>query len=244
MTDRKLHLDSVAVVALLACCAVWGLGQVAGKATLLEVPALMQAAIRSCAAAVLVALWARWRRIPLFDRDGTLAAGLWAGLLFAVEFGLDLHRPAFHHRLPHGRLRLPGAVRGRARHAADRAPRAPRPAAMRRSGGRIRRRGVGVRRRISAALRRGVAVGRRCAGRGRCGVLGRHHAGDPRQPAVAGIGREDVAVSAGGVRCRAGPGVVGHRRAVADAVDRDPGQRVGCSRWSWCALPATWCGSG
>jgi drug/metabolite transporter (DMT)-like permease len=88
MTERKLHLDSVAVVALLACCAVWGLGQVAGKATLLEVPALMQAAIRSCAAAVLVALWARWRRIPLFDRDGTLAAGLWAGLLFAVEFGL------------------------------------------------------------------------------------------------------------------------------------------------------------
>jgi drug/metabolite transporter (DMT)-like permease len=88
MTDRKLHLDSIAVTALLACCAVWGLGQVAAKATLPEMPALMQAAVRSTGAAVLVALWARWRGIPLFDRDGTLAAGLWAGVLFAVEFAL------------------------------------------------------------------------------------------------------------------------------------------------------------
>jgi drug/metabolite transporter (DMT)-like permease len=88
MGDRKLHLDTVAVVALLSCCAVWGLGQVATKVTLAEVPPLMQAAIRSCGAAVLVALWARWRKIPLFDRDGTLAGGMCAGLLFAVEFGL------------------------------------------------------------------------------------------------------------------------------------------------------------
>ena len=88
MTDRRLQLDSVAVVALLACCAIWGLGQVATKATLVDVPPLMQAAIRSCGAAVLVAVWAHWRRIRLFDRDGTLAAGLWAGLLFAVEFAL------------------------------------------------------------------------------------------------------------------------------------------------------------
>jgi len=88
MTDRKPGLDSVAIVALLSCCTVWGLGHVATKATLPEVPALAQAAIRSCAAALLVALWARWRGIALFDRDGTLASGLCAGLLFAVEFGL------------------------------------------------------------------------------------------------------------------------------------------------------------
>ena len=88
MSDRKLHLDTVAVVALLSCCAVWGLGQVATKVTLAEVPPLMQAAVRSCGAALLVALWARGRGIALFGRDGTLGGGLCAGLLFAIEFGL------------------------------------------------------------------------------------------------------------------------------------------------------------
>jgi len=73
-------------VAIVACCAVWGLGQVASKSTLVEVPALLQAAVRSFGAAVLLALWARRRRIRLLERDGTWAAGLGAGLLFALEF--------------------------------------------------------------------------------------------------------------------------------------------------------------
>jgi len=87
MTTRKPRLDGLALAALLACCAVWGLGQVAGKTTLAEVPPLLQAAARSIGAAVLVAIWARWRGIPLLTRDGTAAAGLAAGLLFAIEFG-------------------------------------------------------------------------------------------------------------------------------------------------------------
>ena len=86
MIERKTRLDALALVALLACCAVWGLGQVASKTTLAEVPPLLQAAARSIGAAVLVALWARWRGIPLLARDGTGAAGLAAGLLFAIEF--------------------------------------------------------------------------------------------------------------------------------------------------------------
>lgn len=88
MADRKMHLDALAVASLVSCCAVWGLGQVASKAALAEIPPLMQAAVRSCGAALLVALWARWRGIRLFERDGTLRGGLLAGLLFAVEFGL------------------------------------------------------------------------------------------------------------------------------------------------------------
>ncbi|HEY6512380.1 MAG TPA: DMT family transporter [Burkholderiaceae bacterium] len=87
MTERRARLDGLAVVALLACCAVWGLGQVASKTTLAEVPPLLQAAVRSIGAAGLVALWARWRGIPLLARDGSGAAGLAAGLLFAIEFG-------------------------------------------------------------------------------------------------------------------------------------------------------------
>jgi drug/metabolite transporter (DMT)-like permease len=86
MIERKGRLDGLALAALLACCAVWGLGQVASKTTLAEVPPLLQAAARSIGAAALVALWARWRGIRLLARDGTWAAGLTAGLLFAIEF--------------------------------------------------------------------------------------------------------------------------------------------------------------
>lgn len=87
MTERKLRLDAVAAGTLLFCCAVWGLGQVASKVALAEIPPLLQVAARSLGAALLVALWARARGIRLFERDGTLAAGLLCGALFAVEFG-------------------------------------------------------------------------------------------------------------------------------------------------------------
>lgn len=87
MTDRKPRLDAVAAGTLVFCCAVWGLGQVASKAALVEIPPFMQVALRSIGAALLVALWARARGIRLFERDGTLAAGLFCGLLFAIEFG-------------------------------------------------------------------------------------------------------------------------------------------------------------
>jgi drug/metabolite transporter (DMT)-like permease len=87
MTDRKPHLDSLAVTLLVGCCFLWGLNQVAAKAALPEVPALHQAAVRSAGGALLVWLWALARGIRLFDRDGTLPGGLLAGALFALEFG-------------------------------------------------------------------------------------------------------------------------------------------------------------
>lgn len=86
MTDRRAHLDTLAVACLLACCVLWGLNQVAAKVALKEVPPLLQAGARSAVAAALVALWSRWRGIPLFDRDGTGRGGLLAGALFAAEF--------------------------------------------------------------------------------------------------------------------------------------------------------------
>ena len=55
MIERKDRLGGLALVALLACRAVWGPGQVASKVTLAEVPPLLQAAARSIGAAVLVA---------------------------------------------------------------------------------------------------------------------------------------------------------------------------------------------
>ncbi len=84
---RKTTLDPLAITLLVLCCALWGLNQVATKVTLAEIPPLMQAASRSLGAALLLALWARARGIPLWRADGTAPAGLLAGALFAIEFG-------------------------------------------------------------------------------------------------------------------------------------------------------------
>lgn len=85
--ERKTQLDAVAVLTLVGCCAVWGLSQVAAKVTLTQVPPLLQAGLRSLGAALLLLLWSRRRGLRVFGADGTGAAGLLAGLLFAVEFG-------------------------------------------------------------------------------------------------------------------------------------------------------------
>jgi len=66
--------------------ALWGFQQVTIKVIAGDVSLVAQAAIRSIVATALVLAWARLRGIPLFERDGTLRAGLLAGFLFAVEF--------------------------------------------------------------------------------------------------------------------------------------------------------------
>ena len=86
MTPSRLPLDGRAYALLLACTMLWGLQQVAIKLTLPSVSPLAQAAIRSALAAALLLGWAQSRGIRLFARDGTLAAGLVAGTLFAGEF--------------------------------------------------------------------------------------------------------------------------------------------------------------
>lgn len=86
MIPRKNHLDGLAVSLLLGCCLFWGFQQVLVKATIPEVPPVFQAALRFAGATVLLWLWCRWRGVRIFGRDGTLAAGLLAGSLFALEF--------------------------------------------------------------------------------------------------------------------------------------------------------------
>ena len=80
-------LDTRAAAALVVCCFLWGLNQVAVKVALPEIPALLQAGGRSLIGALLVFAWARWRGVAMFNADGTLGAGLFAGALFAAEFG-------------------------------------------------------------------------------------------------------------------------------------------------------------
>ena len=85
-SDRHDHLGPLAVALIVACCVLWGLQQVVVKATLPALPPLLQAGIRSAIAALMLWGWSAWRGIALFDRDSTLAAGLFAGALFALEF--------------------------------------------------------------------------------------------------------------------------------------------------------------
>ena len=86
MTPARLPLDGRAYGLLLACTMLWGLQQVAIKVALPSVSPLAQSAVRSALATVLLLGWAQWRGIRLFGRDGTLAAGIAAGVLFAGEF--------------------------------------------------------------------------------------------------------------------------------------------------------------
>jgi drug/metabolite transporter (DMT)-like permease len=73
---------------MLLLCTVWGVQQVVIKLTAPDVSLIMQGGIRAVIATLLVLFWAWLRRIPLLERDGTLAGGLASGLLFAVEFVL------------------------------------------------------------------------------------------------------------------------------------------------------------
>jgi len=67
-------------------CVSWGFNNVAIKLAIHDIPPLIQSASRSAIAAILVGAWTQARGIPLFKRDGTLAAGVAAGILFALEF--------------------------------------------------------------------------------------------------------------------------------------------------------------
>lgn len=83
---RKEHLDTLAVSILLVCCMFWGLQQILVKLALPEVPPILQSALRCVGATLLLLIWCRWRGIALFQKDGSLWAGLLAGALFAAEF--------------------------------------------------------------------------------------------------------------------------------------------------------------
>jgi drug/metabolite transporter (DMT)-like permease len=79
-------LDGIAIALTVALCLSWGFNQVAIKLALPEIPPLIQAAFRSTIGALIVIIWARLRGVKLMDADGTLAAGILAGVLFALEF--------------------------------------------------------------------------------------------------------------------------------------------------------------
>jgi drug/metabolite transporter (DMT)-like permease len=85
-SPQSRPLDPLAIALTVALCLIWGFNQVAVKLAIHDIPPLIQCVIRSVVAAVLVLAWTQFRGIPLFKRDGTLLAGIIAGVLFALEF--------------------------------------------------------------------------------------------------------------------------------------------------------------
>ncbi|MGH8690012.1 MAG: hypothetical protein ACREUS_03180 [Burkholderiales bacterium] len=86
MSQERKALDAAALSMMVLLTALWGFQQVTIKLIAADVSLVMQAAIRSIVATALLLVWAAGTKQPLFRRDGTLVAGLGAGLLFAFEF--------------------------------------------------------------------------------------------------------------------------------------------------------------
>lgn len=87
--ERPLTAGAIALMLML--CLSWGFNQIAVKLALPDIPPFLQAFIRSCGAIVVLLIIARVRGVKLFARDGTLGAGLFAGVLFGFEFVLIYH---------------------------------------------------------------------------------------------------------------------------------------------------------
>jgi drug/metabolite transporter (DMT)-like permease len=93
MSSAKIAIPSAgrplspgAAALMLMLCVSWGFNQIAVKLALPDIPPMLQATIRSAGALPVLLLIARLRGVKLFERDGTLWPGLFAGLLFGLEF--------------------------------------------------------------------------------------------------------------------------------------------------------------
>lgn len=84
--DHRKDLDGRATGLMLVLCLIWGLQQVVLKAAAPDIAPLLQIALRSGVAALLVWLLMRRRGETLAPGDGTWRPGLLVGFLFALEF--------------------------------------------------------------------------------------------------------------------------------------------------------------
>ena len=84
--NTRLDLDAKAITLMAVLCAIWGLQQVVLKATAADIAPIMQIALRSGVAALLVGLVMGWRGERMNLRDGTLRPGVAVALLFGLEF--------------------------------------------------------------------------------------------------------------------------------------------------------------
>lgn len=84
--DTRKPIDTRASALMMLLCATWGMQQVAIKAASPDIAPILQIALRSGLAALIVAALMGLRRERLAIADGTWRPGLTVGVLFALEF--------------------------------------------------------------------------------------------------------------------------------------------------------------
>lgn len=82
--SRPLSVTAIALMVVL--CMSWGFNQISIKLALPDIPPFTQAAIRSIGGLLVVLAVAWLRGVKVFASDGTLRAGLLAGVFFGFEF--------------------------------------------------------------------------------------------------------------------------------------------------------------
>ena len=81
-------LSPGAVALMLMLCLSWGFNQIAVKLVLPDVPPMLQALARSSGALPVLLIIGWLRGVKIFTSDGTLWAGISAGVIFGIEFVL------------------------------------------------------------------------------------------------------------------------------------------------------------
>src|ERR1700687_6346635 len=81
-------LSAGAAALMLMLCLSWGFNQIASRLVLPDVPPMLQALPRAVGALPVLLIIGWLRGVKFFQRDGTLWAGLSAGIIFGIEFVL------------------------------------------------------------------------------------------------------------------------------------------------------------
>jgi drug/metabolite transporter (DMT)-like permease len=92
---RSAHMDGFAAAVMVFLTLVWGMNTVFIKLATTGFSPLGMTFFRAVLAMAVLYAWCLYKNIPIFERDGSLMAGIGAGALFGLEFiviyaGLDL----------------------------------------------------------------------------------------------------------------------------------------------------------
>jgi hypothetical protein len=109
-------LDAKAITLMALLCVIWGLQQVVLKATAADIAPVMQIALRSGVAALLVGLVMWWRKEPMNLRDGTLRPGVAVAIFFGLFVACQaaVRRGNYHRCLQTQQVRSPTHSTGKA----------------------------------------------------------------------------------------------------------------------------------